>query len=172
MATTAEPIVVRRPDAPADRRVNPHYDSKAAARASEWTRFLVPLGRALFAAIFLASVPGHFSATYIGYATQAGVPSANILVPVAGLVAAVGGLLVLLGFHARSGAWLLIVFLVPVTFFMHAFWTVSDPEMRAIQQANFMKNLALIGAALMMAYWGAGPGSVDLKRLWRSSTTL
>ena len=128
----------------------------------------MPVGRVLFAAISLASVPGSFSAASIGYATQAGVPYANILVPLGGVVAAIGGLSVLLGFHARAGAWLLIAFLIPVTFTMHAFWAVSDPAMRAIQQANFMKNVALIGAALMVAYWGAGPGRVDLKRLWRS----
>jgi putative oxidoreductase len=166
MATTAEPIFVRRPDSPDDRRVTPSYDSKAAAKASEWTRYLVPVGRALFAAIFLASVPRSFSAVYIGSATQAGVPYANILVPFAGIVAAVGGLSVLLGFHARAGAWLLIAFLIPVTFMMHAFWNVTDPAMHAIQLANFMKNVALIGAALMLAYWGAGPASVDLKKLW------
>jgi len=168
MATTAEPIFVRRPDSPADRRVTPSYDSKAAAKASEWTRYLVPLGRVLFAAIFLVALPSQFSATTIGYATQAGVPYANILVPFAGIVAAIGGLSILLGFHARAGAWLLIAFLIPVTFTMHAFWNVTDPAMRAIQQANFMKNIALIGAALMLAYWGAGPSSVDLKKLWRA----
>jgi putative oxidoreductase len=168
MATTAEPIFVRRPDSPTDRRVTPSYDSKAAAKAYEWTRFLVPLGRALFASIFLAAVPGHFSAAYVGYATQAGVPFANILVPFFGIVAAVGGLSILLGFHARAGAWLLIAFLIPVTFTMHAFWNVPDPALHAIQLANFMKNLALIGAALLLGYWGAGPVSVDVKNLWRA----
>jgi uncharacterized membrane protein YphA (DoxX/SURF4 family) len=169
MATTAEPIFVRRPDSPTDRRVAPRYDSKAAARANEWTRLLVPVGRALFAAIFLGSLPASFSATSVSLATQAGVPFANILVPAAAVMAAVGALSILLGFHARVGAWLLIAFLVPVTFTMHAFWTVSDPTMHAIQLANFMKNISLIGASLMLAYWGAGPGSVDLKRLWRSA---
>lgn len=167
MATTAEPIVVRRPDSPVDRRVAPSYDSKAVPKASEWIRYLVPLGRALFAAIFLASVPSLFSASSIGYATQAGVPNANILVPVAGVIAGLGGLSVLFGIRARAGAWLLIAFLVPVTFIMHPFWSVSDPGLKAIQQANFMKNVSMIGAALMLAYWGAGPISADLKRLWR-----
>lgn len=168
MATTAEPIVVRRPDSPPDRRIAPRYDSKAAAKASEWTRYLVPVGRALFAAIFLFSLPASFGAASISYASQAGLPYAATLVPFAGILAAIGGLSVLLGFHARAGAWLLIAFLVPVTFTMHAFWNLSDPTQVAIQQANFMKNIALIGAALMIAYWGAGPVSVDLKKLWRS----
>jgi uncharacterized membrane protein YphA (DoxX/SURF4 family) len=62
-------------------------------------------------------------------------------------------------FTPGPGAWLLIAFLVPVTFTMHAFWTVSDPAMHAIQLANFMKNISLIGASLMLAYWGAGRGA-------------
>lgn len=168
MATTAEPIVVRRPDSPTDRRVAPRYNSKASARANEWTRLLVPAGRALFAAIFLVSVPGLFNGAGVGYATQAGVPYPNILVPLAGVLAALGGLSILLGFHARAGAWLLIAFLIPVTYFMHAFWTVSDPVQRLAQQANFVKNISLLGGALLIAYWGAGPLSLDLKRLWRS----
>ncbi|MEP7326587.1 MAG: DoxX family protein [Gemmatimonadota bacterium] len=161
MATYVQPAV--------DRRVAPRDSDDVWPRPGvmDWARYLVPLGRALFAAIFLGSVSGLVGGALIGYATQAGVPFPNILVPLAGIVAAVGGLSVLLGFHARAGAWVLIAFLVPVTFMMHAFWTVTDPAMRAMQQANFMKNVALVGAALMIAYWGAGPLSLDLKRLWR-----
>ena len=72
-----------------------------------------------------------------------------------------GGLSVLLGGHARAGAWLLVAFLVPVTLAMHAFWAVPDPMMRQIQMAFFMKNLAMLGGALLIAYWGAGPFSLD-----------
>lgn len=156
MATYAQPI--------SDRRVAPR---RGIIGVSDWPRLLVPTGRALFAAIFLAAVPGHFSAAYVGYAAEAGVPMANILVPLFGLLALVGGLSILIGFHARVGAWLLVAFLVPVTFTMHSFWAVSDPALQAIQQAQFMKNIALIGGALLIAYWGAGPLSVDLRRLWR-----
>ena len=33
--------------------------------------------------------------------------------------------------------------------------------MRQIQMAFFMKNLAMLGGALLIAYWGAGPVSLD-----------
>ena len=124
-------------------------------------RSLVPVARLLFAAIFLMSAPGHFQAGTIAYAAQQGVPFASILVPLSGILALAGGLSVLLGWHARAGAWLLVVFLVPVTLAMHAFWAVSDPTMRMFQQAFFMKNLAMLGGALGIAYWGAGPVSLD-----------
>jgi putative oxidoreductase len=124
-------------------------------------RSLVPVARLLFAAIFLMSAPGHFQAQTIAYAAQQGVPFATILVPLSGILALAGGLSILLGWHARVGAWLLVAFLVPVTLAMHAFWNVPDPMTRMMQQAMFMKNLAMLGGALLVAYWGAGPVSLD-----------
>jgi putative oxidoreductase len=32
---------------------------------------------------------------------------------------------------------------------MHAFWRLSDPQMRQMQQIHFGKNLALTGASLL-----------------------
>lgn len=69
----------------------------------------------------------------------------------------------LLGYKTRIGAWLLVLFLVPVTFSMHNFWAMTDPMMVQIQQAMFFKNVALIGAALLLAHFGAGPLSLDAR---------
>lgn len=124
----------------------------------------VPVGRLCFALIFILSGVGHFSSDMVGYAASAGVPAANIAVPLSGIIALAGGLMVLLGFKARIGAWLLILFLVPVTLMMHNFWAVDDPQQATMQRVSFLKNLALIGGALLIAYWGAGPLSVDA---WR-----
>ena len=124
-------------------------------------RSIVPVARLLFVALFLMSAPGHFQAGTIAYAAQQGVPFASVLVPLSGVLAIAGGLSVLLGWHARAGAWLLVAFLVPVTLAMHAFWNVAEPMPRMIQQAMFMKNLAMLGGALLVAYWGAGPVSLD-----------
>jgi len=124
-------------------------------------RSIVPVARLLFVALFLMSAPGHFKAQTIAYAAEQGVPFATILVPFSGLLALAGGLSILLGWHARAGAWLLVLFLVPVTLAMHAFWAVPDPMMRMMQQGMFMKNLGLQGGALLIAYFGAGPVSLD-----------
>lgn len=35
---------------------------------------------------------------------------------------------------------------------MHNFWTISDAQQRAAEQVNFLKNVALIGAALALMY--------------------
>ncbi|MDQ5871321.1 MAG: DoxX family protein [Acidobacteriota bacterium] len=124
-------------------------------------RSVVPVARLLFVALFLMSAPGHFKAQTIAYAAQQGVPFATILVPFSGLMALAGGLSILVGWHARAGAWLLVAFLIPVTFSMHAFWAVPDPMMRMMQMGMFMKNLGLLGGALLIAYFGAGPVSLD-----------
>src|SRR6266571_642780 len=102
-------------------------------------RYLVVIGRALFSLIFIVAAFGHFSSGTIGYAAAQGVPLAGLVVPVSGIIALSGGLSILLGYRAKLGAWLLVLFLVPVTLSMHAFWAVPDPMMAQIQQAMFMK---------------------------------
>src|SRR5262249_30173925 len=129
--------------------------------AANLTRLLVPLGRTLFAAIFIMASLGHFKSQTIGYAAAQGVPFASILVPLSGVLALAGGLSILLGYKARLGAGLIVLFLVPVNFMMHKFWAVSDPVMAQMQQIMFMKNLAILGGALLIAHFGAGPVSLD-----------
>jgi putative oxidoreductase len=126
-------------------------------------KILVLLGRILFSLIFLLTIPGHFSSPLIGYADSQGVPLPSLFVPLAGIVAFVGALSIIFGYKARLGAWLIIIFLVPVTFSIHAFWRITDPVARQTDMVMFMKNIALIGAALLIAYFGAGPWSVDEK---------
>lgn len=119
------------------------------------------LGRILFSLIFIFSSFGHFTQQAIQYAAAQGTPLANILVPLSGVMALLGGVSILLGFKARYGAWLIVLFLIPVTLIMHRFWGLSDPAQAAMQQINFMKNVAMLGGALLIAYFGSGPLSVD-----------
>ena len=123
-------------------------------------RYLAPAGRLLFSAIFLIAGPGHFRATTIAYAAAQGVPLASVTVPLSGVLAILGGLSVALGYKARWGAWLLVLFLVPVTLMLHRFWGLTDPAAATMQQVMFMKNLALLGTALLMAAVGSGPFSL------------
>jgi putative oxidoreductase len=88
------------------------------------------------------------------------VPLASLAVPLAGLIALAGGLSVALGYHGRIGALLLVLFLVPVTLYMHAFWAEAGGAAQAAQ-IEFLKNLSLLGAALFLVYFGSGPISLD-----------
>jgi putative oxidoreductase len=122
------------------------------------------LSRFLFVLIFLMSAPMHFSSKTIAYAASQGVPLASIAVPVSGVLALAGGLSILLGFRAKIGAWLLVAFLVAVTPMMHNFWTVTDPMMHQMQFIMFMKNVSMLGGALLITQFGAGPWSLDQRR--------
>ena len=51
---------------------------------------------------------------------------------------------------SRIGLLCILVFLVPVTFLMHNYWVETDMMQRINQRVNFQKNVALLGAALMM----------------------
>ncbi|WPU65707.1 DoxX family protein [Peredibacter starrii] len=127
----------------------------------------VPIGRFLFSLIFIISGINHFSSGSIGYAAGQGIPMADILVPISGVLAFLGGLSVLLGFHARFGALLLIIFLIPVTLLMHNFWSFTDPEMAQMQMVHFMKNICMLGGAVLIYFYGAGPISLDNRRARR-----
>ena len=126
--------------------------------------YIVPLGRFFFSAIFLTALFNHFSPQTIGFAAQQGVPLPSVLVPLSGVIAGAGAVSITLGYKARIGAWLLVLFLVPVTIMMHNFWAVADPMMAQMQLAMFMKNLSMLGGALLVAYFGAGPLSLDARR--------
>jgi putative oxidoreductase len=123
--------------------------------------YTVLLGRILYSAIFLLFAPSHFTTGYIGYGASHGVPFPSIAVPLSGVIALAGSLSILLGFQARLGACLLIIFLVPTTFMVHNFWAVADPAAATNEQVHFMKNLAMLGAALLIVYFGSGPFSLD-----------
>jgi putative oxidoreductase len=118
-------------------------------------------GRQLFSIVFIIASAGHFTSQTIASAASHHVPLAHVLVPLSGVMALVGGLSVLLGFYTRVGAWLLVSFLVPVTVMMHNFWAVPDLAASQIEKAMFMKNLTMIGGALLISYFGAGPLSLD-----------
>lgn len=127
-------------------------------------KYIVLIGRILFSFIFLMAIMGHFKQASVQYAASSGVPMASVLVPLSGIIAFLGALSIILGYKAKIGAWLIVIFLVPVSFVMHKFWAVSDPMMMQMQMAMFMKNMSMLGGALMIAYFGAGPLSLDNRK--------
>ena len=131
--------------------------SKDVGAISSWQGAVVVLGRFLFALIFLMAGAN-------GYAASHGVPLAAIAVPLSGVLAIAGGLSILLGYRAKLGAWLIVLFLVPVSLMMHKFWTVTDPMMAQIQMILFMKNVSMLGGAVLISHFGAGPFSLDARR--------
>jgi putative oxidoreductase len=115
--------------------------------------YLHYLGRLLFGGYFIFNGYNHLanSKMMIGYAQSKKVPLANIAVPFTGLMLIIGGLSYLFNFHALAGTLLLIIFILPVTFMMHNFWSIQDPSQKMGEMVNFMKNLCLLGALILFA---------------------
>jgi putative oxidoreductase len=124
----------------------------------------VPIGRIFLAMIFVFSGLQHFTGDMIGYADNHGVPMAGFMVPASGLLAVLGGLSVMLGYKARVGALMLVLFLVPVTLMMHNFWAIADANEAGNQMVHFMKNVSMLGGAILIACFGAGPISIDKRK--------
>lgn len=114
------------------------------------TLFLI--GRILFGGYFIMNGLNHFTKNEMlsGYAASKGVPSPKLLVYIAGLFILFGGLGVILGTYIEWAVLLLVIFLLLVSLKMHAFWGISDPGARASDMASFVRNMALLGAALML----------------------
>ena len=116
--------------------------------------FLLLIGRIIFGGFFIMSGINHFTNAGMmsGYAKSKNVPASYLAVVGTGVMLVLGGLSVLLGLFPVLGLILLIVFLVPTSVLIHDSWTVQDPQARAAEQVNFLKNLALTGAALALMY--------------------
>lgn len=124
--------------------------------------YVVLLGRLLYGGFFALSGLNHFlqfGAT-TGHAASKGLPAAEFFVVMSGLMILAGGLSIMLGYKPRWGAWLIILFLLPVSIVMHNFWAESG-QAAQMDQIQFMKNMALAGAALMMTSISRWPLSLE-----------
>src|SRR5580765_8371463 len=99
--------------------------------------YLLLVARIFFVYIFFYSAPGNFKPEKAKAVAVNGLPFASLLVPLSTIIALAGATSILLGIEARWGAWLIIIFLVPVTLVQHKFWTIDDPTKRRMQHLNF-----------------------------------
>lgn len=124
------------------------------------------IGRILFVIVFIVSGSTvHLLQRRQGieYARMYGVPVPELGVPLTGVMAVVGGFLVALGLWGDLGALLIAAFLLLITPLMHAFWKETEPMQQQAQMANFMKNTALLGGALVLFYvWNQLQGDAGL----------
>jgi uncharacterized membrane protein YphA (DoxX/SURF4 family) len=114
--------------------------------------FVFLLGRILYGGFFIVGGLNHFMhlGMMSGFVASKGVPAGKVAIVVSGLLIIFGGACIVLGCRPELGVLAIVVFLVPVTFMMHAYWQETEPMQRINQRVNFQKNLALLGAALML----------------------
>ncbi len=115
-------------------------------------------GRVLFTLIFFLSGVTHFT-DLDGYTSlmHESIPFRGFWVLISGVVELAGASMILFNRSARLGGWLIVLFLIPVTFTVHGYGIIAaeSPEMRAIQTSFFLKGLAMTGAALLISQFGA-----------------
>jgi putative oxidoreductase len=132
--------------------------------------FLSLVARLMITAIFLSSAVMNKIPQFNGVAEMmAGkdIPQPKILLAGAIAFLLLGSVSLILGFKARWGAMLLLVFLAAATYYFHAFWKLpadTAPETFRDEQIAFMKNLALMGTMVFFLANGSGPWSLDRLR--------
>jgi uncharacterized membrane protein YphA (DoxX/SURF4 family) len=120
------------------------------------------IGRIIGGGYFVMNAFNHFTkfGMMSGYAKSKGTPAPGLAVGGTGVLLLLGGASLLLGYHPTAGAIILVIFLLGVSFFMHNFWAVQEPQAKMMEMVLFMKNMGLLGLVLM---------TVAIPRPWRMS---
>lgn len=112
--------------------------------------FLV--GRIIVGLYWLMGAVNHFTQvkSMVPYAKMKNVPMAEIAVPGTGVLLILAALSIITGFYPIVAVAALVIFLVPVTFMMHNFWTIEDPMAKMTDMIMFTKNMSMIGYTLIL----------------------
>lgn len=126
---------------------------------SNWPRslWITLLGRFCFTLIFFISGITHFTDVqgYVGLMPP-DMPWREFWVLTSGGVELAGAFMILFNWQARLGAWLLVLFLIPVTIVVHGVGVVvaETDIMRQIQTSFFLKGVTMTGGALLISQFG------------------
>jgi len=128
--------------------------------------FIALIGRILLSLIFILGGIGKLTtvAATGAYMAAAGLP-ASLAIP-AGLFELFAGLFILLGIFTRLTALLLAAFCIVTALLFHN--DFADP----MQQANFLKNLALAGGFLVLVAYNGVSHSFDSLRARRRAVIV
>lgn len=142
---------------------------------------LFMIGRIAFAVIFIISgiskfmdlgntanmiqsevvLPAFFSGAIGSLETTTGMKFPMLLAIAGASIEVIGGAMIALNFASRLGAILLILFIIPATYFFHDFWTMQgDAWMQNLIQ--FQKNLSILGGLIVFFVLGSWrPGETE-----------
>lgn len=123
---------------------------------------LALIARVLFTSLFFLSGLTHFTnVPYYIDLMSIEIPFQVFWIYLSGVVELLGAAMILSNRYPRLGGWLLVLFMVPVTFAVHGYGMLYDgtEAERVMEQAHFLKGLALTGAALLITQLGVKPRS-------------
>ena len=120
------------------------------------------VGRILIAIIFIKAGWGKIGGWEgtAGYMASKGLPMVPVLLAATIALELGGGILLAIGWKTRWVALAIFLWLIPVTFIFHAFWGIDAAQVQN-QMNHFLKNVAIMGAMLMLFAFGPGAYSVD-----------
>lgn len=110
------------------------------------------IGKIIFGLYFVYSGINHF-VKYQGlkeYAVFKSIPAAGFSVILTGIILLAGGLSILTGYLLQLGLILLAIFLLAAAFAVHNFWTVDDANAKSGEYSQFLKNIAIAAACLLL----------------------
>lgn len=90
----------------------------------------------------------------------------NFLIVVGIVLLTVGATLILIGYRVALGCIFLLIYMVPVTFIVYSFWN-DPPDMQRMNSIIFMKNIAIIGALLLLSL--PSPAKYRLRRIFQAA---
>src|SRR5438445_2892239 len=107
--------------------------------------FFQLIGRFCIAAIFVISGIGKIFSwdQTIDYMTSHDMQMPELLIIGAILIEVLGGIALAFGIRPKLAASLIALYLIPVTYIFHAFWTITQPTIQEAQLIEFLKNLAI-----------------------------
>ena len=120
------------------------------------------VGRILVALIFVISGAmkiGGFAGV-AGYIGSKGLPMPEVLAALTIALELGGGILLMIGYKVRIVSILFFLWLIPTTLLFHKFWGIDAAQVQN-QMNNFLKNVSIMGAMLLVFAFGPGAYSVD-----------
>lgn len=115
------------------------------------------IGRVLISGVFLWGAYEKIQHWHqsMSYMKSKGIPQVQLILPAMVALKIIGGLSVLLGWHAHIGALILAIVTIFALVKMHCFWNMQGSE-RNMEQRIFMKEVAILGGIFMILALGAG----------------
>jgi len=143
-------------------RTSHHVLSYTDSFATSSSDTLILIGRVLLGWIFLTLGWGKIGnmAAFAGYLTSLGVPAPGLFATIVPPVEFLIGVALVLGIATRYASIVCFLFVLVATALAHRYWEFPAAQQVA-QYNNFLKNLSIMGGALLLFVAGPGRFSLD-----------
>lgn len=110
------------------------------------------IGKILFGILFLDAAKSHFQYkdANVAYTRMKGLPFAELQVVVSGILLIIAPILYIIGIWELAALTGIAIFLFLTCILFHNYWAVSDMQAKQIERMSFYKNMALLGATLVL----------------------